>query len=324
MGFGGLPPRFDVATLLANVAQWAPRAELVAIQEETPWSALLGGADAEALVIDTLLERVRLYRSHGLRLLFVPELNDGLAREAEAPQLRAMGRSLTEPAVQQAWQRYVQAATRLLEPDWLCLAAETNLVRQIAPPALYAAIRNCANAMAAGLAGSARPQRTRLMTSVQVEAAWGHLPWQDGRFAGVDTELADFGFTECLGLSSYPFLAHETPEAVPTGWYRRIADSARRPVMVAECGWSSGSSAMHTSSPELQRRYVLRHAELLDEADAIGLIQSFYADLDLDMLSGPVPPNLPIFAQLGLTGTQFEPKAALAAWDALFARRLTA
>lgn len=324
MGFGGLPPRFDVDTLLASIAQWAPRAELVAIQEETPWTALLAGANAELLVAETLLERVRLYRSLGLKVLFVAELNDGLAREAEAPQLRALGRSLVEPEVQQAWQRYVLAAAQMIEPDWLCLAAETNLVRQIAPPALYAAIRRCAGETAQRLAASTLLRRTRLMTSVQVETAWGRMPWQDGRYVGVQAELADFGFTQCLGLSSYPFLAYETPEAVPATWYRRIADETQLPVMVAECGWSSASSAVRTSSPELQRRYVARHAELLDGAGAIGVIQSFYADLDLAMLAGPMPPNLPVFAQLGLTGSHFEPKAALAAWDALFARPLVA
>ena len=47
-----------------------------------------------------------------------------------------------------------------------------------------------------------------------------------------------------------------------------------------------------------------------------------FADLDLASLPAPVPANLPLFAELGLTDKTFAPKPALAAWDALFARRL--
>lgn len=320
MGFGSLPPRFDVDTLLASIGQWAPRAELAAIQEELPWTALLNGADAGALVDEILLPRVRHYRALGLKVLFVAELNDGLAREAEAPQLRAMGRTLAEPEVQDAWLRYVVAASQRLELDWLCLAAETNLVRLIAPPALYRAIRQCAVKGAAAIRAAGGARRPVLMTSVQVEAAWGRMPWQDGTFAGVDADLGDFGFTECLGLSSYPFLAHGTPEEVPLQWYARLAAASGLPALVTECGWSSAGA----SSQNLQQRYISCHASWLDEVGAIGMIQAFYADLDLNHLPIPIPPNLPTFAQLGLTGAQFEPKAALAAWDRLFARPIAA
>jgi len=47
-----------------------------------------------------------------------------------------------------------------------------------------------------------------------------------------------------------------------------------------------------------------------------------FADPDLSTFPQPIPPNLPLFASIGLTDSDFNPKSALTEWDALFARRL--
>ena len=134
MGFGGIPPDFKAATAIHGIDIWSQRAEIAAIHEEAPWAELLAGADPYALLARDKVDLVRYYRAKGLKLLITVELNDGLARDQEAPQLRALGRSLAEPEVQSVWLAYVTAVARVLRPDWLCLGAETNLVRQIAPP----------------------------------------------------------------------------------------------------------------------------------------------------------------------------------------------
>jgi hypothetical protein len=54
------------------------------------------------------------------------------------------------------------------------------------------------------------------------------------------------------------------------------------------------------------------------------LIQLLYADLNLSAWPQPQPANLALFAHIGLTDASFGAKPALAAWDALFARRRTA
>jgi hypothetical protein len=323
MGFGGLPPRLDVQTAIQNIASFAPHAELAAIHEEVPWTELLAGTDPQALLQRDKVGLVAYYRAMGLKVLFVAELNDGLAREAEAPQLRQLGRSLTEPAVQQVWRNYVLAVARLLQPDWMCLAAETNLVRLAASPALYGAVRQCANAAAADLAQAALPRPPVLLTSVQAEVAWGRLPGMDRRFLGVQTDLRDFPFIGCLGLSSYPYLGHAAPEDLPDDWYSRLLDGSDLPAMVVESGWSSVGAGNIQGSEDLQRRYLLRHAQLLDSVRAVGLVQLFFADLDLASMGAAAPANLAAFSRLGLTDSEFRPKAALATWDALRARALS-
>ncbi|MCU0867616.1 MAG: hypothetical protein MUC36_27860 [Planctomycetes bacterium] len=180
-------------------------------------------------------------RSKGLGIAFTADLTDGLSRTDEAPQLRALGRSLAEPAVQQLARDYVLAVDQLLQPELLGLAAETNLVRAAAPPWLYAAVVATSNAMAADLA--ANSSQAQLFFSVQVETAWG---WgTGGTFVGIATDLQDFPFAQALGLSSYPYFLHASPDAMPDDYFRRLADRT--------CSTSSRSDSPPATSPPSQR-----------------------------------------------------------------------
>jgi hypothetical protein len=324
MGFSGMPPRITLADVIRTIDTWSPRAELAAIHEELPWTDLLGGMSPDAILQRDKVGLVDYYRTKGHQLLFMLDLTDGLSRAEEAPQLRALGRSLAEPAVQQAVRSYALAVDRLLRPEYLGLAAETNLIRLAAPAAVYNAVRQTANTVASDL--RAANTAATLFISVQVETAWGRLVGS-GPFIGIAADRSDFAFMQMLGLSSYPYFGHTAPEDIPADYYSRLlANAAALPVMVVEGGWPSvGASANGTtiqSSPALQARYVTRHAALLDSVAARGVIQLVFADIDLTAFPPPVPANLPLFATLGLVDSTYAAKPALAQWDALHARRL--
>ncbi len=318
MGFSPNPPRPTAAAVLQGIDLWSPRAELAAIHEELPWTDLLAGMAPDAILDRDKVQLVSYLRSKGLKLYFMADLTDGLSRGHEAPQLRALGRSISEPAVQQAYRSYLLAVVRKLNPDYLGLVAETNLIRVAAPAPLYAAVVQAANAAAADLraAGNTAP----LMASVQVETAWGLLG-TGGVYQGVEQDFADFPFAEWLGLSSYPYFAFAQPEDLPGNYYSRLLNGRTLPVMVVEGGWTSAAVGTVQSTPDLQARYVARHATLLDSIAARGVLQLEFADVDLTTIPPPVPPNLPLFAQIGLTDSNFNPKPALAAWDVLHARQ---
>lgn len=317
MGFSPNPPRPTVQSVLQGIDVWSRRAELAIIHEELPWTDLLAGKSPDAILDDDKVALVQYLRAKGLQLIFMGDLNDGLARESEAPMLRAAGRSITEPAVQQLYRDYLLAVARKLQPAFLGLVAESNLIR-LAAPALYPAIVKTANDTAAAL--RAAGITTPLMASVQVETAWGRLGGA-GPFVGIATDLADFPFTQMLGLSSYPYLGWSQPEDLPLDYYSRLVTGRTLPVMVVEGGWASASAAGIVSSPAVQARYVTRHAALLDEVKARALLQLQFADIDLASVPPPVPANLPLFTSIGLADSDFVPKPALDAWDALFARR---
>jgi len=320
MGFSVVPPRLTTAAVIEGIDRWSLRAEYAAIHEELPWTDLLGGMSPDDILDRYKVQLVAYMRSKGLQLYFMADLTDGLSRGEEAPQLRALGRSITEPEVQQAYRSYLLAVDRKLQPEIIGLAAETNLIRAAALPAVYAGVVTAANDAAGDLLAAS--SSATLLFSVQVETAWGRLGG-NANYVGVEQDFTDFPFAQMLGLSSYPYFGFAQPEDMPANYYSRLLNGRTLPVMVVEGGWTSAAAGTIQSTPALQARYITRHAQLLDAVGARGLIQLLFADIDLASLPPPIPPNLPLFVNIGLTDSDFNAKPALAAWDALHARHLT-
>jgi hypothetical protein len=318
MGFAPNPPRYTVQDVLQGIDLWSTRAEIVIIHEELPWAKLLAGTTPDAIIDQDKQGLVDYLAGKGLTLSFMLDLTNGLSRGEEAAQLVAAGRSLTEAPVQQLARDYALAVARRLEPEYLGLAAETNLIRLAAPNALYQAVVQVANDTEQALA-TADAAATRFI-SVQVETAWGRLGATSGPYAGIAQDYVDFPFTQALGLSSYPYLGYAQPEDLPDDYYSRLRGARSLPVIVTEGGWASASVATVTSSPQVQARYIDRHATLLDSVAAAAYFQLQFADIDLAVFPPPIPANLPLFGSIGLSDPQFNPKPALARWDALFAR----
>jgi len=323
LGFSATPPRLTIESVLATIEAWRPHADIAQITQGVPWKSLLADTSAAELVRRDLKELAALYHSRGLPLLIQIDVTDGLARDKEAPELVALGRSIAEPAVQQRYREYVAAVDSILHPEYLGLAMETNLVRAIAPASLYAAVV----ATAAGGENTlvAQNSAAKRFISVQVETASGRLP-DVGHFVGIDRDRADFPYIKALGLSSYPFLAgFANPSDVPVDYYARVSESGgpKLPTLVVEGGWSSGSVTGVTSSPEKQALWIKRQMELADRAALIAVTQISFTDLDVS--SYPVQPGsiLPLFAQLGLVDVDLHAKPALAEWDRAFARPLS-
>src|SRR5262249_36292275 len=176
---------------------------------------------------------------------------------------------------------------------------------------LYAGVVAAANLAAAE--ARLRDPSLRLMITVQVEVASGRLPGGVG--AGIAQDRADFPFLQALGLSSYPYLAGSAdPEELPLDYYSRLVAGAPLPLYAIEGGWPS--TAALGSSPDEQRRYIERQVRMLDTAQAEAWFQITFTDLDLTVFPAGVAP----FASLGLVDVNLQPKPALQAWDAAFAR----
>jgi hypothetical protein len=310
MGFSPIPPRPEPALLLDTIDVWAPRADAGLVIQEPPWADLLSGRDPEQLVRSETLWLPNYYRAKGLRILASIDPTNGLDRGSESPSLVATRHSLTEPAVRDLYRRYVGAFVSVVRPEALTLASETNLVRALAPGPVYAGVVAAAN-LAAEEARKRDPS-LRLLITVQVEVANGLAGVGPG---GIARDLADFPFVQALGLSSYPYLFGITePEDLPLDYYSRLVVDARLPLYVIEGGWPSTSEL--GSSPEEQRRYIERHALILDTARAEAWFPFVFTDLDLASYPAGIEP----FANLGLVDVDLKPKPALEAWDAVYAR----
>jgi hypothetical protein len=317
MGFSAFPPRPIEADYLRAIETWLPRADAAILHESAPWEALLSGTAADTAVRALHLPLVQGYRGRGLEVVFTIDVTNGVDRTSEDPRLLALGRSLTEPEVQQAYRSYALAVATVLQPSHLGLAAETNLIRLAAPRPVYDAIVVMTNAAARDLAAAGI--RAPLFVSAQVETAWGRLGGSGG-YVGIDTDLRDFPVATALGLSSYPYLAgFAEPELVPADYYARV-NATRRPLLVVEGGWTSSSLGAIQSSPEKQARWIRRNLELAGRAEARHVFQLLFTDLDLAAFGLAGNPQLVPFATIGLVTADLAPKPALAEWEAVFAR----
>lgn len=324
MGFSAIPPRLDsTADVLAAINTWVPHADAAIMHVSPPWAALLAGHTPAGAVDTVEVPLANYYRAKGLALAFTVDATDGLNRSAEAPELVAAGRSITDTMVQRLYREWVLAVATKIHPDYLGLAAETNLIRLSAPDSVYQAVVTMTNAVAAQI--KAANVTSTLYVSVQVEVAWGRLGQAPGPYVGIAQDLTDFPFVEALGLSSYPYLGgFADPEAIPLDYYSRIPQGTTLPVLVVEGGWPSISVGSVASSPSEQARYITRQAALLDSAKAKGVFQLTFFDLDLS--TNPPPPGsvLPLFTHLGLADSAMRAKPALATWDGVVARPLAA
>ena len=316
MGFSSFPPKLSIASILETIDAFAPHSEYGMILAEPPWDSLLAGRPPDSLILANQVGLAGYFRAKGLRVLVSVDPTNGLDRSSDAAPLVAAGRSLTEPAVQALYRAYVTAMDTLVHPDYLGVASETNLIRLAAPAPLYDAVVAVANGAAADV--RAQDSAVKLFSTVQVEVAWGRLG-SPNPYAGIDTDRSDFPFMQVLGLSSYPYLGGYTdPDSVPIDYYSRLTEGDPIPEMVIEGGWSSDSTTFAGWNVETQKRYITRHAAILDHAGAIGWFQITYADLDAVSLG--LPPSASPFLSLGLVDIDLNPKPALAAWDAQHAR----
>ena len=318
MGFSALPPKATNESAIATIEAWSRRAEVAIMHNSVPHKALLTGTSATTYVNTVDLPLANLYRGKAVTLEAVLA-NDGLNRGAEAPELVALKRSISAPAVQLVYRQYVQALVSLIRPQYLGLAAETNLIRDMAPATVYNAIVQMTNAAAADVRaiGGTLPA---LYVSLQADVAWGPPP---AAYRGVETDFRDFPFNQLLAISSYPYFVFADPDQIPLDYYARLANGRAISVMVVEGGWTSASVGALQSSAVKQARYLRRQERLLDSAKAVAVFQLSYTDLDVTQYP-PQPPGsvLPLFAQLGLVDTELRAKTALATYDSVFARPL--
>lgn len=318
MGFSAIPPTADTTLLLQTLALSNQHADAGLIQLSIPWTVLLADTAAATEVRLARLPLVDYYRGNGRKIVVALDVTDGLNRSAEDPQLVAAGRSIADTMVQRLYREYVAAVDSILHPDYMSLAAETNLIRLQAPDSVYQAMVTMVNAAAAerALAGST----TQLLVSVQVDVAWTGLSGQ-GPFQGVAQDRIDFPFIDALGLSSYPYLdGFSDPDSIPLDYYSRLVEGAPLPVLVLEGGWSSESFGLVSSTPALQAAYIGRQARLLDAAGGVGLFQITFTDLQLSAFPPALATGLAPFAYNGLVDTVLGPKPALASWDSVLAR----
>jgi hypothetical protein len=320
MGFAANSPKPTTESVLQTIGAWTTRADAAILHNSVPYKVLLTSNTSATTYVDTVdFPLANYYRQKGLPVWITVDVTDGLNRSAEAPELVALHRSIAEPAVQQVYRDYVKALVSIIHPDYLGLAAETNLIRDQSPANVYGALVQMTNAAAADVRTISGKQPV-LYASIQGDEAWGPSP---AAYRGAERDFQDFAFMQALAISSYPYFSFADPDQIPLDYYTRIANGRTLPIMVVEGGWTSGAVSTVQSTPQKEARYLRRQELMLDSAKAVAVFQLTYTDLDISSYQ-PLPTGsiLPLFASLGHVDVNFAAKPSLATYDSIFARPL--
>ena len=316
MGFATSAPQPNLNEIIQSLNIWTKHADAAIISTEVPWDSLLNGEDPINYVTQNYASLVNIYRSGNLKLWIYIDPENGLARQKDSDPLVARGKSITQPDIQQVYERFVVVMDSILRPDHLGLALETNLIRLAAPDSIYQGVKQAATNAATRVRSI--DGNVPLSVSVQAEVAWGRTGGSTA-YVGVATDYADFPFIRELGISSYPYLSFTNPSDIPLNYYAQLTAGHNTPVFVSEGGWTSANINAYSvqSSPAQQQAYIRRQAQLLTQANAICLFQLTFTDLSLSHWPATDSAGLIPFAFLGMVDSNFIPKPAFATWDSL-------
>src|SRR5437879_13164398 len=138
MGFSPIPPRLDPAIVVPSINYWLPRADAAIMHVSPPWAALIRGVSPAAALDTAQLPLANYFRANRLALVFTVDATDGLNRAAAAPELGALGRSVTDTAIQRLCRDWVFATTLpvlVVEGGWPSITSAPRRRRQQSRPA---------------------------------------------------------------------------------------------------------------------------------------------------------------------------------------------
>jgi hypothetical protein len=312
MGFQNFAPSYN--TYLASLNLWTQRADAAIISIQVPWDTLYSGTSAEKYITNNYVSLVSYYRSKNFKLWVYIDPANGLDRSADASDLAALGKSISQPDVQALYGRFVFVMDSLLKPEHLGLALETNAIRGISSSAIYQGIKAATNNAAALV--RAYDKNVKLSVSIQADYAWGLL--NSGSFMGIEQDFTDFPFIQELGISSYPFFVFNTPQDIPSNYYSRLLQGHNIPVFISEGGWSTVTVSTYTENTQKQSDYIAKQGQLLAGVNAIGYFQLTFTDFSTAGLPAGINSDINLFNHLGLVDTNLVAKPALKNWDQLF------
>jgi hypothetical protein len=316
MGFENFAPNAN--TYLQSLALWTQRADAAIIGMQVPWDTLYSGTTPEKYITNNYVALVNYYRSKNLKLWVYIDPANGLDRSADASDLAALGKSISQPDVQALYGKFVFVMDSLLKPEHLGLALETNAIRGTSSGAIYQGIKAATNSTAALV--RAYDKNVKLSVSIQADYAWGLL--NSGPFLGIEQDFTDFPFIQELGISSYPYFVYNTPQDIPSNYYSKLIQGHSVPVFISEGGWSTVTVSTYTENTQKQADYITKQGQLLDGVNAIGYFQLTFTDLSTAELQSTINSDINLFTHLGLVDTNLVAKPALKTWDQVFSRPL--
>jgi hypothetical protein len=322
-GFFPSPPVMTTESVIATFKALGEHGELVLFGRNVPWKDFFRGADPDSADIKELTGMVQLSKMNNLEPVFVVDALNGLDRRRFMGLPEGWRPSFSNPDIRSAMANYALWIVKQFHPRFLALASEINTYEDTHPddyPAFVTLYREIYAKVK-----SAAPD-TLVFVTFQWDELNNLIPGVDGGKAPYETRWEQMRAYEpqldVWAISTYPFVTYRSAREIPADYYARLKDKTAKPLMVAECGYSSESIQHLRGTPQDQVGFLNAvHDQLGPRLSA--WIYTVLSDFSLESyapflkqqgLGGDIQ-TLGWFAHIGLRNSDGTPKPALGVWD---------
>lgn len=226
---------------------------------------------------------------------------------------------LDSPEVKQAFRNFVLRAVQAMKPDYLAIGVESNVLLSH-DPAKWKRLKDVHRATYEAV----KEKYPKLPVCFTTEVL--HYKQLANEAKGKDQagEVADLmQHSDLFAMSVYPHMSYGVPRPVPSDFFA-FATRFKKPIAVSESGMTSRDVELKAfkltlfGSENEQRQFTELLLKTADR-DRYEFVINF-ATTDFDKLCAKLPPPADDLARIwAFTGMQtgaYEPKPALAVWDA--------
>ena len=322
-GFFPSPPLVTVESVLATYKAIAEHGQAVLVARNVPWKDFAAGEPARSAELDELEGIVQLCRAHTLEPIFIVDPLNGLDRRRFMGLPAGWEPSFANPDVRGAMTRYALRIARQYKPRFLALASEINTYQDTHPedfPAFLALYREIYAQVKAVSA------KTQVFVTFQWDELNNLIPGVDGGAAPYETrwdQVEQFEpMLDVWAISTYPFIAYRSAREIPADYYSPLAARTRKPLAVAEGGYTTRNIGLLRGTPQDQVLFLRAlHGQL--GGRLLFWIHTVFADFSLESYAPLLKqqgieadiPTLGWFAHVGLVDAEGRPKPGLTVWD---------
>ncbi len=323
-GFFPSPPELTAESFLANLQAISEHGEVIMLMRSVPWSDFIESQDAKSTDIRELRDVLTLASERSLEPIFVIDPLNGLDRREIAPLPPELtGSNFGTPELRAAFKHYALRIVEEFSPRYLGLASEINTYADAQPEdfmnflSLYREVYYSVKAMAPETQVFVTFQWDDLNNAIPFDTTLDGEPFQPkwDQIEIFEPEL------DIWAISSYPYVIFNYAAEIPADYYTPLLNRTKKPLAVAEGGYTSRDIEPFRGTPEDQIGYL----SAMDSQIGNELVFWIYLLLDdvngeayrqhLSLSIGEKADTILWFEAVGLRQSDGTPKPALEVWD---------
>jgi len=244
-------------SIIATFKAIGEHGELVLFQRSVPWNDFARGQDTDSADLRDLTAMVQLARQNSLEPVFVIDPLNGLDRRRFMGLPEGWKPSFSNPEIRAAMTNYALRIVRQFHPRFLALGSEINTYQDTHADD-YPSFVSLYREMYARIKAAAPD--TLVFVTFQWDELNNLIPGVDGGKAPYETRWEQVQAFEpqldLWAISTYPFVVYRSAREIPGDYYARLIEHTSKPLMVAECGYSSENIGKLRSTAEDQVRFL--------------------------------------------------------------------